>query len=354
MRQRRAAAWCLAAAVTAGCHSSSPPPSRAALGVCSSPAALGNPRAGFSPGGALPTSQADRSVDDDLAGMRAAGAGWIRIDFNWSVLEPSPGALRWGHLDAVVAAARCHGLRVLALPAYTPRWARAAGTDDKFPPTDPETYARFVGAAATHFGDRVPAWELWNEPNLAQFWSPRPDPAAYGRLVRAAATRLRAVRPAAIILSGGLAPADGSGLSYLTAVIDGGGLGPVDGVAIHPYSYPKSPGEAGSAFSRLADVRALLVQRGLGGLQVWATEMGAPTGRSQIAVTDGRQAVSVAEALRQWSSPPWRSWTGALLWYSWRDAGTDPADAEQNFGLVRHDGTPKPALGAFRRAVTGP
>jgi hypothetical protein len=211
-----------------------------------------------------------------------------------------------------------------------------------------------VVAAADHFGPRVAAWELWNEPDLPQFWAPGPNAAAYGRLLRASAAALRTAHPSATILSGGLAPAQGGDLTFLTSLLDGGGLGPVDGVAMHPYSYPTGPLDSGTAFNRLTKVHDALTQRGLGHLKVWATEMGAPTGRSRISVTDGLQAVSVTDAFARWSSPEWRGWTGALIWYSWRDAGTDLSDPEQNFGLVRHSGTPKPALAAYRSAVTSP
>jgi hypothetical protein len=35
------------------------------------------------------------------------------------------------------------------------------------------------------------AWEIWNEPNLPQFWAGTPDPAAYVALARAAAAEIR-------------------------------------------------------------------------------------------------------------------------------------------------------------------
>jgi hypothetical protein len=40
-----------------------------------------------------------------------------------------------------------------------------------------------------------------------------------------------------------------------------------------------------------------------------------------------------------------------LFTHTYRDTGTDEADEEQNYGLVRYDWTPKPSLDAFR-AVT--
>jgi hypothetical protein len=47
------------------------------------------------------------------------------------------------------------------------------------------------------------------------------------------------------------------------------------------------------------------------------------------------------------------TFTGPFFWYQIRDQGTDPADREQNFGLLRRDGSPKPAYGAFCRRGEG-
>ena len=51
------------------------------------------------------------------------------------------------------------------------------------------------------------------------------------------------------------------------------------------------------------------------------------------------------EALGDWS------WAGPLLWYSYRDRGTDAGDREDWFGLRRDDGSAKPGLVTFRAAA---
>ena len=41
-------------------------------------------------------------------------------------------------------------------------------------------WTAFVRALAEHFRDRVEHWEIWNEPNIKNFWQPkRPDPDDY-------------------------------------------------------------------------------------------------------------------------------------------------------------------------------
>src|SRR5207248_11172932 len=147
--------------------------------------------------------------------------------------------------DRVVVAARRAGLDVIALPTYTPAWARPRGSTDKHPPDDPRAYGEFVRAAVTRYravGVRV--WEVWNEPNIEPFWQPKPDPLAYGRVLAAGATAAHEVDPTTVVLTGGLAPAadapDGSGVSpetFVRRLYDSGGLGGADGLAVHPRTY---------------------------------------------------------------------------------------------------------------------
>jgi len=74
--------------------------------------------------------------------------------------------------------------------------------------------------------------------------------------------------------------------------------------------------------------------------------MGAPT-------VPGTSTRFVAEYLTK-AFEGWNRWsfTGPLIWYGYLDAGTNPTDPEDNFGLVRADFTPKePVLGAFKQAM---
>ena len=73
-------------------------------------------------------------MNADLDAMVAAGMTWVRADFYWSSIEPQRGHFAWGATDNFVRAANARGLRVLAMPDYTPSWARS-GPTDKYPPT---------------------------------------------------------------------------------------------------------------------------------------------------------------------------------------------------------------------------
>ncbi len=62
---------------------------------------------------------------EDARRMAEAGLTWVRIgEFSWSVIEPTPGDLRWDWLDRAIETLGAAGLRVvLGTPTATPpRW----------------------------------------------------------------------------------------------------------------------------------------------------------------------------------------------------------------------------------------
>ncbi len=306
---------------------------------------------GFSPGAGL-RDQDDARLAGDLDAMVALGAEWIRLDIAWSVVEPEPGRFEWSGSDRLIDAAHERGLEVLALLAYSPAWARPPDTTDKAPPNDHQQFARFVTEAVSRYGQRgVDAWQIWNEPNSALFWEPRPNPQAYGDLLRTSVSAVRSIDPEAIVVSGGLAPAverpdEGwrSPEAFLSELIDTGALADVDAVGVHPYSFPAHPLDQETVewntFLKLPSLHQLLEQSAAGPDRIWITEYGAPTGDHARSVSEADQATLLLaglDAARQWP------WLGPVFLYALRDFRHDPGDLEWNYGILTPDGTPKQA-----------
>jgi hypothetical protein len=311
---------------------------------------------GYSPGASFYGDPAEMA--EDLDAMVESGATWVRLDLDWSWVERTRGAPDWDATDTAIGLARDAGLRVLLLVAYTPGWARPAGTDDKTPPTDPADFAAFAARAVERYADTVDAWEVWNEPNLDAFWRPRPDPDAYARILVGTTAAIRAVDADAFVLSGGLAPAtdtvDGAEWEperFLAAVAAAGGLDDVDAVGIHPYSFPALPdgGEPWNLFGRLPALAGLAVDGAGRRLPLWLTEYGFPTGDHPRAVTEEVQAEGIVEAIVSAQAMPGM---GPLFVYADRDRDeeADPG----GFGVRDVDGTPKPVWQALRTALRCP
>lgn len=297
-----------------------------------------------------------------LNDFAAAGIKWVRIDFGWINFEPTgPGQINPDFVafaDAVVNEARSRGLQVLAGLWSTPGWANG-GRSNTTPPNDPADYARIAQWVAAHFRGRVAAWEVWNEPNIDDFWIGH-DPAAYASLVRAAYPGFKAGDPNALVVAGVTSFND---TNYLTALYDRGIAGSFDVLATHPYQgvsdAPPEIADDGTQYT-LAHVRAvhqLMVQRGDGGKPIWFTEYGwsshantSSTQTWQRGVTESQQGDYLVRTLR-WiaTNAPYVTNT---FWYN--DVDTRAGDPQyDNYGLLRTDLSPKPAFTILKSYLTG-
>ncbi|MGH1502463.1 MAG: beta-galactosidase [Acidimicrobiales bacterium] len=315
------------------------------------------PAVGVALGGGVFAVDSDE-LGRDFDALVEAGVTWVRIDVDWSVIEPEPGTYRWDDPDRVITMADDRGLQVLAMVGYSPAWVRPADTTDKHRPLDVEAFRRFATVAAERYGDTVGGWEVWNEPNLQGFWQPEPDPVAYAEVLAAGIVGLRDGGVATPILSAGLAPSDDVppvGLQpegFLRATIEAlpDDVRP-DAVAVHPYSYPARPGDGQSwnLFGRVPGIERLASELLGAGTEVWLTEYGAPTGTAERSVSEARQAELVGDAIA--CSAHW-DWAPVLFLFTARDwAGGTDGDLEARFGLLRVDGTEKPAFEAMRAAL---
>jgi hypothetical protein len=318
---------------------------------------------GFSDGASvLGRSDADLARELDL--VAATGAKYLRIDVYWAGIETQRGTFNWANTDRIVSAASSRGLKVLGILDYSPTWARPPGTDDHYAPSNPADYANFATAAAQRYAPRgVRDWEIWNEPNTAMFWKPKPSPTAYEQLLAAAYPAIKTADAGATVITGGLSPApdaaDGSAIApvtFLNGLYSAGGAGSFDAVGHHPYNYPYMPMKAEPTnynWNAFGGVTPMLYQtmqaHGDGAKKIWGTEMGAPTPYNGM--TPDYLAAYITEAYNAWAK--W-SFTGPLLWYAYRDAGTDPSNIEDHFGVSYTDMSPKqPALAAITSALGG-
>jgi hypothetical protein len=301
------------------------------------------------------------TLERDLDRVKAMGATWVRVPLNWVTIEMhGKGRLEWARPDVVVQEANERGLRVLGVVSYTPQWARPAGRPGTDPPTNLDDYARFVGALAQRYGPRgVHHWEIWNEPNIDATWTPKPDPARYTAMLKKAHSAIKRADRRAVVLTAGMSPAwnapDGSQIApatFISKVYANGGRKAFDAVAHHPSTFPHRSTYAASwsAFQQTPDMYAVMRANGDRTKRIWASEIGFPTGRSSAAVSDQSQAKYLVESLRSWTG---FKFSGPVFVYSLRDEGADKWDHFQNFGLLRTDGTPKPAYTAIRRALRG-
>lgn len=331
--------------------------SGSATAVTATAAGAAAPRGelGFSPGFSMMNAPLD-DLRRDLDAMRALGVTRLRIDLSWATLQPAPDRFDWSSADRVLSEARGRDIEILAVIGYEPDWARRVDPDGVPLPVDPDGFATFVGALTERYAAAVSAWEIWNEPNTSRFWSTGPDPVAYAAVVEAVVPGIRAADPSAPIVIGALAPADDtvddlSPATFVNGIYDNVDVDLFDAISIHPYSYPaQATGrQRWNTFYRMNQVHQIMTHRGDVDTLIWLTEYGAPTGTSSAAVTEQQQADMLATGIQEARR---RCYTGPLYLYSLRDAGVDPTDPEDNFGVLREDHTPKASYFVLAQAAS--
>jgi hypothetical protein len=292
-----------------------------------------------------------------LANMKSIGLTWVRVDADWSWLQPSATTFDWAPLDQVVKAIEAAGMNADLVIDNSPAWARNAAADVAWgEPASAATYGTFAGEVAARYGPMgVKAYEIWNEENQQAFWYPAPNPSLYTAMLKYAYAAIKAVEPDSIVISGGLAPAadDSEGdiapIEFLQDIYADGARGSFDALGDHAYSYPTLPDtyETYSGWSQMdqtsPSLRSVMVANGDGAKQIWITEIGAPSAGPN-GVGTAAQATEVTEAV---AGAKASSWIGAMFFYTYEDAATDP----DYFGLLNADGSAKPAWSALATAL---
>lgn len=315
------------------------------------------------------------ALNKRLADIRAVGVGWLRLDVAWERVQPGgETTYNWSAYDRVIAAAGMHQLKMVATLAGAPVWARGDCSGGGCPPANPATFAVFAARAAARYQPMgLQVWEVWSEPNTARAWMPKPDAAAYTRLLQAVYPAIRQANPQAIVLSGGLSPVANDDenvaeIDYLPQLYAAGAKGYFDAVSAHPYTYPFIPSHnSQQGWSRLAftanNLRQTMITNGDNAKKIWLTEFGAPTAGAGAAATmenhrthdatfvdEELQAQIISKAAELYRG---YDWVGPLIWSAYADPAPPRLQTGRNYGLVREDGTKKPAYAAFQKAITG-
>jgi beta-xylosidase len=189
----------------------------------------------------------------------------------------------------------------------------------------------------------IEAVMLWNEPNNLSHWDFELDSdwAIFAQMIRQASAAVTAERPSLLRVLGGISPIDPGFIANMSGhrVLDC-----VDVVSVHGFPLDWNHWPINEWPARLDDVRAVT------SLPIWVSEVGVST----------FGADEVQEFGLQRSYELLRGRVERIHWYSLFDlprawpATTRHREAEGSsyyrhfyMGLIREDGTPKPAAGRF-------
>lgn len=191
----------------------------------------------------------------------------------------------------------------------------------------------------------IEAVMIWNEPNNKSHWDPQVDPEwrLFANMAALAGEAIKAENPHLLRVLGGISPIDPDFIRNMSAQ---GVLEHVEVVAVHGFPLDWNLWQIHEWPEKIAAIRAVTA------LPVWVTEVGVSTfGAEEIQVWGLERTAQLLVGQ-----------TPRIHWYSLYDlpraweATTRHREAEGSsyyrhfyMGLLREDGSPKPALTTFAR-----
>ena len=191
----------------------------------------------------------------------------------------------------------------------------------------------------------IEAAMIWNEPNNKSHWDPEIDPdwALFSEHVVRAGGAIQAINPAITRVLGGMSPIDPQWLRRMEAH---GALDAVDAVAVHGFPLDWNLWPLAAWPDKIAEIKAVTDK------PVWVTEVGVSSfGADEVQAFGLERTAELLDGLAP-----------RIFWYSLFDlpvswgAETRHREAEGSsyyrhfhLGLIRADGSPKPALDVYAR-----
>jgi hypothetical protein len=244
---------------------------------------------------------------------------------SWRELETSPGVFRWDRIDAEMLKAREHGASVLLVLGQTPRFhstrpgaAGAYGRGAAAMPTK-AAWVRYVKAVArrnqTVWGG-VADLQVWNEANVAGYWSG--TPAQMATLTAWTRAALRSVGSGARLVSPAMVTRLSSQRTWIRAFYGRRVAGKKVSAYVDALSfqlYPPAAGTPETSMTLLAAVRAILREQRVI-KPIWNTEANYGLlggGRTARTITVARQ---IGNVMRTYVLNA-ENRVSRVYWYSW-------------------------------------
>jgi polysaccharide biosynthesis protein PslG len=293
--------------------------------------------------------------------LAESGASFVRVPINWTAVETQPGRLDFGRVDVVAKQIAELGLQPLWVVTSSPCWAAELPCSRQRPALAPaeehlDAYADFVAAVAERYPDAL-GIEVWNEPNIPNFWRPAPDAARYRELLSLTAARVHESGSDVPVVMAGPSPTSAEQVAddpmkiqfaeFIEQVMSGPDRPDVDAIGSHPYSLLQRSADPIESTIALFDEARAAAERAAPGVPVWVTEVGLTTA--------GRYPLSVAaqaEGLKRIITTLADDGVPVIAIHRFFDQADPPFEFEAGFGVVEADQTTrKPSFCAVASAA---
>ena len=296
----------------------------------------------------------------------ALGAGWTRGTFRWNEIQLN-GPEEWNEVsisDAALASELARGRQVAGLLVTTPGWATDVGIGPGVPqglylPTDDphNLWANFVRTVVGRYAGRIDHWIIWNEPDIPQTqhmsWGGSVED--FIQLLRVAYTVAKETNPNAVIHMAAVTHWWNEHWfgQFLDALVTDPNAAAnnyyFDAATLHIYFQPETVYDITAHYYRLLHNRNIYKP-------IWIAETNAapsqdpawPVPNAQFNISLEEQAYFVTQAL----SLGIAAGAERIAVYKMADAESDRTANPEPFGLVRMDGSRRPAFTAYQVATT--
>lgn len=292
----------------------------------------------------------------DAAMNAAAGANVTRWSVDWHWIEVRRGTYNFLRYDQMYRATLARGIRPILILQFAPYWAWEPKVRCNqfrqpcyYPPgrAHDADWRRFVAAVATRYPEAA-AIEVWNEPNLHEFWHSGPDARRYTELLVQAYRVVKRVAPRVPVVSGGLSNierTDGGSTAmaeFLRDIYRNDGGRSFDVLGIHAYPLGtdfSAAGYMGRAIRVAKQLRARYDRNP--GKPIWITETGLSRGRQILSapIDERGQARGLVRLLRVLSATPG---IRAVILHTL-------IDPREQFGIIEPSHRPRLAFCALAR-----
>jgi len=307
-----------------------------------------------------------------FSAQRDLGIGIIRQTFDWANIELKRGQYDWTYYDAFVQSAASHGIRVLPIlfnpPKFRSSKPKKHAQHGTYFPKKNSDLGVFGAEIAKRYGPNGTMWaarpdvpklpiveyQVWNEPNLKAYSPPKPSAKKYVAMLKAVTPRIRAVDPTAEIVTAGLPDSRLSKpnlFKFITQLYQAGAKGKFNDLGINPYAT-----NASSLIKKLKKIRAIQARFGDSQSKLWLTEVGwSDVGpKAPFRVGASGQAQRIKDSIAAIKANETALNIRGFFYFSWKDTPVYAGFHDfwgLHTGLLRKNGTAKPALEAFRQAV---
>jgi hypothetical protein len=289
-----------------------------------------------------------------------SGARFVRVALNWATVEPVEGERSYARYDEINAALEEQGLVPLWVVTSAPCWAAGEPCTAPVPnlapdPAHVENFANFATEVAERYPDSL-GIEVWNEPNIPNFWQPTPDAALYRELLSATADAVHESGSEVPVVMAGPSPTGPEQVAddptkiefpdFIEQVMSEPDAPDVDAVTLHPYGLLEDELGPVEASLDLYERGRAVLDEVAPDLPVWVTEVGLTT-EGLSAVSPEEQAEGISELVSTFADDG----VPVITIHRFYDDPDSELKFEQGFGVVDGNDQPKPAFCAAADAV---